>query len=135
MSVELPPDVAAFIGAARVARLATLTPEGDLHVVPVCPVLDRDRLLVATEPTRKVRNLQENPHVGLAFDDYAEDWSRLRGVSVSGIARVHDAGAVWDRGRDLLYGKFPQYPAEAEIVGGRTLMIEIEIGWVSPGGL
>ena len=135
MTLEIPPDAAAFIREARVARLASVTPEGGLHVVPVCPVFDGERLLVATEPTRKMRNLRANARVGVAFDDYDEDWSKLRAVSIAGTAQIHDAGPVWELGRDLLYEKFPQYEPEAEIIAGRTLILEIEIGWVSRGAL
>ena len=118
---------------ARVARLATATPDGRLHVVPICPALDGDRILIATEPTRKVRNVESDPRVGLSFDDYDEDWSRLRGVSASGRATVHREGTVWERGRDLLYEKYPQYEPDAEIVAGRTVMLEVELDWVSRG--
>ena len=134
MSVELSSDVTAFLKDARVARLATNGPHGP-HVVPVCPVLDRDRVLIATEPTRKTEHLRADPRVGLAYDDYEEDWSRLRGVSVAGRATLHAAGEVWERGRTLLYEKFPQYETVSPIEPGRTLMIEIELDWVSGGGL
>ena len=135
MSAELSPLARAFVDTARVARLASVTPDGRLHVVPVCPVLDADRILVSTEPTQKVRNLEADPRVGLSFDEYDEDWSTLRGVSVTGSATIHRDGEVWDRGRDLLYTKFPQYASDAPIERGRTLMLEIRLDWVSTGGL
>jgi hypothetical protein len=56
VSAELSPEARVFVDAARVARLATTTPEGRLHVVPICPALDGDRILISTEPTQKVRN-------------------------------------------------------------------------------
>jgi nitroimidazol reductase NimA-like FMN-containing flavoprotein (pyridoxamine 5'-phosphate oxidase superfamily) len=126
---------AAFLRDARVARLATAMPDGGLHVVPVCPVLDGDRIFIATELTSKVWNIRADPRVGVAFDDYDEDWSKLRGVSVSGNATVHEAGPVWERGRDLLYEKYPQYEPQAEIVPGRTLILEVSLDWISRGGL
>jgi general stress protein 26 len=135
MTVELTPEAKAFIDAARVARLATHMPGGGIHVVPICPALDGDRILVSTEPSHKVDHLRANPSVGLAFDDYDEDWSLLRGLSISGKATIHEDGPVWDRCRDLLYEKFPQYEPDAEIVPGRTLAIEIDPTWVSRGGV
>jgi nitroimidazol reductase NimA-like FMN-containing flavoprotein (pyridoxamine 5'-phosphate oxidase superfamily) len=135
VTAELTPEGRAFIDAARVARLATLMPDGGIHVVPICPALDRDRILFSTEPNRKVEHLRVNPTVGLAFDEYDEDWSRLRGLSISGTATIHAEGPVWDRCRDLLYEKFPQYEPDAEIVPGRTLAIAIDPTWVSRGGL
>lgn len=134
MSAELEPEVRAFVDAARVARLATATPDGRLHVVPICPALDGERIVISTEPTQKVRNLEADPRVGLAFDDYDEDWSKLRGVSVSGRATIHRDGPVWDRGRWLLYEKYPQYVDDSPIEPGRTLMLEVEIDWVAVSG-
>ena len=135
MSADLTPALRAFVDGARVARLATLTPDGRLHVVPICPALDGDRILISTEPTQKTRNLEADPRVGLAFDEYDEDWSTLRSVSVSGRATIHRDGAVWDRGRDLLYEKYPQYVDDSPIDPGRTLMLEVEVDWVSASGL
>ena len=135
MSADLSPAVRAFVDAARVARLATVTPDGRLHVVPICPALDGDRILISTEPNAKIRNLEADPRVGLAFDEYDEDWSRLRGVSVSGRATIHRDGPVWDRGRDLLYEKYPQYAGDAPIDPGRTLLLEVEVDWVSTAGV
>ena len=47
-AVVLDGPQAAFVDAARVARLATSMPDGSPHVVPVCPVLDLDRILIAS---------------------------------------------------------------------------------------
>jgi PPOX class probable F420-dependent enzyme len=135
VSAELAPEARKFVDTARVARLATTTSDGRLHVVPVCPALDGERILISTEPTQKVRNLEADPRVGLAFDEYDEDWSTLRSVTASGRATIHRDGRVWDRGRELLYAKFPQYAGDAPIEPGRTLMLEVALGWVSTAGL
>jgi PPOX class probable F420-dependent enzyme len=135
VSAGFSPAARAFVDAARVARLATIAPDGRLHVVPICPALDGDRILVATEPTQKVRNVEADPRVGLAFDEYDEDWSKLRSVNASGRATIHGDGAVWDRGRDLLYRKFPHYADDAPIEPGQTLLLEIELDWVSAAAL
>ena len=135
MTVELTPEAKAFIDAARVARLATHMPGGGIHVVPICPALDGDRILVSTEPSRKVDHLRANPSVGLAFDDYDEDWSLLRGLSISGKATIHEDGPVWDRCRDLLYEKFPQYERVAPIEAGTTAIIEFRIDRVHSNGV
>jgi PPOX class probable F420-dependent enzyme len=134
VSAELSPEARVFVDAARVARLATTTPEGRLHVVPICPALDGDRILISTEPTQKVRNLEADGHVGIAFDEYDEDWSKLRSVTANGRATIHRDGPVWDRGRELLYAKFPQYAGDAPIEPGQTLMLEVELDWVSTVG-
>ena len=135
MSAELSPAARVFVDEARVARLATVTTDGRLHVVPICPALEADRILISTEPNRKIRNLQGDPRVGITFDAYDEDWSALKSVSASGRATIHRDGPVWDRGRELLYAKFPQYPVDSPIEPGQTLMLEIELDWVSTAGL
>ena len=68
---------AAFVEAARVARLGTTMLDGTPHVVPVCPVLDLDRIVIASAFDRKVANIRDNPAVCIAFDEYSEDWNTV----------------------------------------------------------
>jgi PPOX class probable F420-dependent enzyme len=137
MHVELRDREREFVGWARVARLATIDARGRPHVVPICPVLDGDQILFASdEETSKVRNLRANPHVALSFDDYSEEWrAGLRGVLIRGSARVLDHGPEWDRVRGLLYRKYEQYQPTAPIEPGRTVIVEVEIEEISDGGL
>ena len=109
------PDAA----SARVARLATVDPEGRPHVVPICFVLDGDTLYTAvdekpkrTRLLKRLANIEANPRVEVLIDHYEDDWSRLWWVRLRGSARiVEDPRAV-----DLLAAKYPQYrerrPAE-----------------------
>ena len=100
---------AAFVDAAQVARLATSMPDGTPHVVPVCPALDLDRILIASAFDRKVANIRDNPAVCIAFDDYSAT---------------------------LLNEKFPMYPAsDFPIVEDTTVIIEIRATRVSSSGL
>ncbi len=136
MHVELSDGERAFIRWARVARMATVAPDGRPHVVPISPVLDGDLILLATdEESAKVANIRANPRVALVFDDYVEDWSALRGVMIRGVARVLDHGPEWNRVRDLLYAKYLQYEPSAPIEPGRSVMVEIEIQEISDSGL
>jgi PPOX class probable F420-dependent enzyme len=109
----------AYLRAARVARLATADRAGRPYVVPVCFAVEGERAYIALDakpksvaPTRlkRVRNIQENPHVALLADHYSEDWSRLSYVLVSGTASLalptepeHMAAVA------LLRDKYPQY--------------------------
>jgi PPOX class probable F420-dependent enzyme len=120
---------------ARVARVATVGADGSPHVVPVCPVLDGETVVFASEDTVKLRNLRADPRVALVVDDYLEDWNALRRVLIRGTARVIEDGAAWERARDLLYEKFRQYEPQAEIVAGSTSMVEITIERVSVTGV
>jgi PPOX class probable F420-dependent enzyme len=135
MHVELTPGEREIVRWARVARLATIGEGARPHVVPISPVLDGDLLVFATdEESVKVRNLRQNPHVALVFDDYVEDWSRLRTVMLRGSARVLDHGPEWDRARRLLYRKYEQYEPVAPIEPGRTVIVEVEVESVSGSG-
>ena len=131
MSVRLTPAQETFLRYARVARMATVGPEGMPHVVPICPLLHEGRLYVATEArSRKVANLGANARVALSFDDYVEEWSALRGLMVQGRAKLIRRGLRFRELRDLFYGKFPQYPEVSPIVEGDAI-VEVRIDRVA----
>lgn len=133
--MELEPKVRDFIDYARVCRLATADASGQPHVVPVCPILVDGKLYIASGEGKKVRNARENPKVSLAFDDYVEDWSSLRGVVVFGeITRIIEGGEEFPPLRDAFYAKFPQYEPQAGGVNeGETVILEMEIARISNG--
>ena len=106
----------ARVAAARVGRLATVTPEGEPHVVPCCFVLDGDTILSAVDAKpkstlalRRLDNLRARSRAALLVDHYDDDWSTLWWVRVDGDGRVIDAGPERDRALDLLAAKYPQY--------------------------
>ncbi len=83
------------VAHARVARLATVRPDGSPHVVAVTFALDGDTVVTAVDdkPKRtwalqRLRNIDENPAAGLLVDHYEEDWSRLWWVRLDGTAVV-----------------------------------------------
>ncbi|MGZ8595343.1 MAG: pyridoxamine 5'-phosphate oxidase family protein, partial [Actinomycetota bacterium] len=88
MTPALNGPAATMVRHARVAHLATLLEDGSPHVVPVCPVLDGDRIVVALGGGAKLRNVRRDPRVALVVDDYVEDWDALRRVAVFGRATV-----------------------------------------------
>jgi nitroimidazol reductase NimA-like FMN-containing flavoprotein (pyridoxamine 5'-phosphate oxidase superfamily) len=115
-----------FLALQRVAQVATADARGVPHVVPVCLVVADGRLYFATGKTgRKVRNLRANPSLAVSADDYTEAWDGLRGVTVSGSARVHARNATFRRIRRRLYAKYPQYPKEAAL--GETDSVVVEV--------
>ena len=128
---------AAFVERARVARLGTTMLDGTPHVVPVCPVLDLDRIVIASAFDRKVANIRDNPAVCIAFDEYSDDWDHgLFQVIVYGDAYLVESGPEYDRDASLLNEKFPQYPVSTSpIEVGSTVIIEIRIVRVSSSGL
>ena len=137
MSGELAGPQAAFVDAARIAHLGTVTLDGTPHVVPVCPALDLDRILIASAYDRKVANIRDNQNVCISFDEYSEDWEHgLKQVIVFGKAYLVDGGPEFERDAALLNQKFPQYPVSTyPIVPETTVIIEIRAVRVTSSGL
>ncbi len=117
---------ARFLTRARVVRVATADARGVPHVVPVCHVLDGDRLYFGTgDEGRKVENLRANSKISLVADDYVEAWDALRGLMVTGTATLHTKGPRFKRGRRLLYAKYPQYETDAALDEGDSAIVEV----------
>ena len=98
---------------ARVARLATIRPDGSPRVVPICFALEGDTLYTAVDekPKRtrrlaRVADIERDPRVEVLIDHYDDDWSQLGWVRLRGRARVVDADP---RALELLTAKYPQY--------------------------
>ncbi len=101
---------------SRVARLATVDPDGRLHLVPIAFALAGDTLYSAVDAKpkrsrtlRRIENARRTPEVTVLVDHYDEDWSRLWWVRLRGRARVLDGGEEADRALDLLAEKYGQY--------------------------
>ncbi len=111
-------DPKARFSQSPVARLATITPGGLPHLVPVVFAADHSADVVYTavdakpKTTRRLRrlaNIEKNPHVSLLVDHYADDWTRLWWVRLDGAAAIHTDGAAMQSGYRLLRAKYPQY--------------------------
>jgi nitroimidazol reductase NimA-like FMN-containing flavoprotein (pyridoxamine 5'-phosphate oxidase superfamily) len=136
VSDELAGAARSFVDAARVAHLGTVTADGEPHVVPVCPVLDLDRIVFSSSYDRKVANIRDNPAVCVAFDECSEDRvNGLRQVIVFGTAYLVESGPEWERDRNLLSEKYPQYPVTSPMELDETVMVEIRPIRVSSSGL
>ena len=115
-----------FIAFQRVCRVATVSRKGTPHNVPVCPILDGDRMNLASAADGvKVRNIQATGKVALAFDEYTEAWSGLKGVLVWGKARIIEAGPAFRRIRKLLYQRYPQYEGYAALAERESVIVEV----------
>lgn len=116
---ELSQSEQEFLADHRVARLATADAWGQPFVVPICYVfvggvfysaLDEKPKSVAPTHLKRVRNILENPQVGLVIDEYDEDWSRLTYIQVRGQAKIVDQGEEEHTAAILLLrAKYPQY--------------------------
>jgi nitroimidazol reductase NimA-like FMN-containing flavoprotein (pyridoxamine 5'-phosphate oxidase superfamily) len=115
-----------FVAYQRVCRVATVSRTGRPHNVPVCPILEGDRIYFASAADGvKVRNIQATGQVALAFDEYTEAWSGLKGILIRGTGRVIEAGPRFRRVRKLLYRRFPQYETQAALEERESVVIEV----------
>ncbi|MBV2355719.1 TIGR03668 family PPOX class F420-dependent oxidoreductase [Streptomyces sp. J2-1] len=131
-------------GGARVARLATVGPEGRPRLVPVVFALCRydgaDLIVTAvdhkpktTTHLRRLTDITAHPAVSLLADDYEEDWDRLWWARADGDARVLPTGEVELRGIALgeLCRKYPQYrqhPPEGAVI---AVSVRRWTGWTA----
>jgi PPOX class probable F420-dependent enzyme len=107
-------DPWALLAGARVARFATVTPEGRPTLVPVCFAIDGhtiyhavDHKPKATRELARIRNVLAEPRAALLADYYDdEDWTQLWWVRADGTARVLDRAP---RAIELLVERYPQY--------------------------
>jgi len=104
------------VAAARVGRLATITPEGRPHIVPCCFVLDDETVYSAVDAKpkstlalRRLQNVRAHPSCSLLVDHYAEEWADLWWVRVDGPGRVIEQGDERGHALDLLKAKYWQY--------------------------
>ena len=132
---SLSPGQMEFIDPLPVARLATVDAEGAPHVVPICPVLDLDRIVFTSQAgTAKADNMEGDPRVSICWDEYLDDWDRLCQVIVFGRAMRVESGFEFDRDRALLIEKFPQFLTQSLIQDG-DLIFEVKVDRVSSWGL
>lgn len=129
-------ELRGLVEHARVARLATIAPDGRPHLVPICFVLDAETLYSAVDrkPKRSLRlqrleNVRIDPRVEVLVDHYADDWSTLWWVRLRGRARILEQGAERDHALALLAAKYPQYVDEPP--PGPVLAVDLDRwrGW------
>ena len=111
-------DARARFGGARVARLATVRPDGRPHIVPVVFALVDEVVYTAvdakpksTTALRRLANIAANPAVSVLVDHYADNWTQLWWVRADGTAQVAGA-ADHDLAVRSLTERYPQYVSE-----------------------
>ena len=106
-----------FLNSHRVARFATADLRGQHHVVPICYAVSNDTAYFTIDekpkrspdkPLKRIRNLQQNPHVALVVDRYDEDWTRLGWVMVQGEASLLEGSKEHKKAQRLLKARYPQ---------------------------
>jgi len=122
--------------SARVARLATLRPDGSPHLIPIVFALACEGLVTAIDGKPKsellparIRNIDQNPRVCVLADEYLEDWSQLWWVRVDGTATIHRSGPIYEQGTEALRDRYLQYGTVP--IPGPVIHVDIErvTGW------
>ena len=128
----------ALLAAERVARLATVRPDGGPHVVVCCYAIEGDRVWTAIDAKPKsgarlqrLENLRANPRASLLVDHYEEDWQALWWVRVDGAAAVIDDGDEGARAIAALTAKYEQYARSPPAGPVIALTVERVTGWSS----
>ena len=129
----------AHLSSGRVAHLATITPTGQAHVVPVCYTLQGESLFSAVDfkpkstiDLARLENVRAHPGVSLVVDHYDdEQWERLWWVRVDGAARVIDSGVEHTTALSMLRSKYPQYARRRPT--GAVIAVDIRrwTGWAA----
>ena len=128
-----------FAGAP-VARLATVGPDGQPHLVPITFAVDGDRIYTAvdakpktTTNLRRLRNIAGNPRVAVLADHYEADWDRLWWARAEGLASVLGEPADLAGPLALLAARYPRYRTDPP--AGPVIAIRAErwTGWVATG--
>ncbi|GLZ47317.1 PPOX class F420-dependent oxidoreductase [Actinomycetospora sp. NBRC 106375] len=108
-------DARRRFAAARVARFATVSGDGQPHLVPVVFAVEGDTVVMAVDakPKRhrdlkRLRNIADNPAVSLLVDRYDDDWDQLWWVRADGTAAVTEADDVVARARAALGARYRQ---------------------------
>lgn len=116
--MEISNQIRQRVAGAKVARLATVRPDGTPHVQPVTFALSGETFVTAVDhkPKRtprlqRLRNIEVQPAVSLVVDHYADDWSQLWWVRADGVARIVTEGEDHQRASSLLAAKYEQYRA------------------------
>jgi PPOX class probable F420-dependent enzyme len=121
---------------ARVARLATVSGDGQPHLVPVVFAVQEDTVLLAVDakPKRhrdlkRLRNIADHPRVALLVDRYEDDWDALWWVRADGTATVTDTETVLARVRDALGARYPQHREQPPEGPAITVAVTRWSGW------
>ena len=129
-------DARALFAQQRVARLATVRPDGSPHMVAICFACSGDTIYSAVDAKPKstpelarLANIAAEPRVAILADDYEDDWTQLWWVRVDGLARIVEDADERAQALELLTARYPQYRDEPP--EGPVLAVDAErwSGW------
>lgn len=124
-----------LFASARVARLATITPEGEPHLVPIVFVAIGSRIVTAVDAKPKttlalqrLANIAAQPRVSVLADHYEDDWTQLWWVRADGRAHVLDSDAALLQPLVDRYSQYAEQPPP-----GPVIVVEVDrwTGWTA----
>lgn len=81
-------EVAALLAEATKAQVATINPDGSVHLVPMSYVVVDDEVTLWTDPaSKKVSNLRRDPRITCLVEQ-GDDFASFRAVQMVGTARL-----------------------------------------------
>ena len=120
--------------SVSVATLATISPDGRAHLVPMVYALEGSDLVTAIDDKpksssvlRRVENIRRDPRVTVLAHHYQEDWNALWWVRIDGLAGIEEQSESFERAVNALRIRYRQY----QTVLIRGPVIRIAIGAVS----
>jgi PPOX class probable F420-dependent enzyme len=136
-----PAEARRRFSTAIVARLATMSPGGGPHLVPVTFAMDGDMIYSAVDAKPKttrrlarLRNIAAEPRVAMLADHYEADWDRLWWARADGAATILAAPAEMAAPFALLARRYPQYRADPP--DGPVIRVQVGrwTGWAASAG-
>ena len=133
-------DARQRFAAVRVARLATVSPAGHPHLVPITFALLGEDMLVSavdhkpkrTTALQRLANLAARPEVCVLADHYSEDWVQLWWARADGRARVLGRGEEEATRAAALHALIARYDQYREAPPhGAVIVVAVErwSGW------
>jgi PPOX class probable F420-dependent enzyme len=103
-------EVRAFLDDHHTTALASLNPDGTVHLVAMWYVMVDDAMTFWTKgKSQKVQNLRRNPTVTCMVED-GDDYNELRGVQVVGTAELFDDPVrLFELGRAIYHRRMGPY--------------------------
>ncbi len=142
MPLVISEPVQRFINNHAVARLATADAAGQPHVIPFCYAFDGAHVYFVVDqkpkrqtgkPLKRIRNMLENPQAAIVIDDYADDWTQLAYVLITGTTALVDDETEYARMLALLRERYPQYRA-MDLTFANNAMVRISLTKVHAWG-
>ena len=107
-ALDVPSHVLDYLGAQSTLTLATSSATGTPHATTLTYVNDGAVVYVWTRPgTATATNMEQNPIVAFAIDEYTEDWRDTKGIQATARSQVVLNPDEVSRARGLFEEKYP----------------------------